>query len=324
MSQSRKIVIIGGVAAGPKAASRARRMDPEAEIIIYTDEKYISYAGCGEPYYIGKVIEEKEKLFARSKEEFETSMGIKIKLQHRVTAIDPQNKTITVENLKEGEKFSDSYDNLVIASGASPIIPPLEGVNFPGIFPVRPIDGVLEMRKRVESGKVKEAVVVGGGYIGLEMAENLAENGIKVTLVELLPQVAPTFDFEVGAAVKKKLQQKGVQVLTETKVLSFKGTPDKGVSEVVTDKGNIPAEMVILSVGVKPNSQLAKAAGIELGVKGAIKTNNKGQTNFPDIYAGGDCAETPFRVTGKPVWIALGSVANRGWESDRNQCGRWG
>ena len=309
--ENKKIIIIGGVAAGTKAASRARRLDSNSEITIFTDEPYISYAGCGEPYYIGGVIEEEAKLFARQPEVFKDQMNIDIKLNHRAVSINPNDKNIIVKNLGNDEEITVPYDKLVIATGASPIVPPLPGVDLPGIFTIRAIDELRELKNKVNKGKVKKAVVVGGGYIGLEMAENLKELGIEVTVVEMGTQLAPTFDHEVAAAVKKTLMENGVEVLTDTKVQSFIGTKDIGVMEVVTDKGKINTDLVIMAVGIKPNTEIAKEAGIELGVKNAISVNNRCQTNFPDIYAGGDCAETTLRITGKPVWIALGSVANR-------------
>lgn len=310
-SKNKRIVIIGGVAAGTKAAAKARRLDPNAEIAIYTDEAYISYAGCGQPYYIGGEILIKDDLLARTPEQFETATQIRIRAKHRATRIEPQKKTVDVLDLDANQPQTVPYDALVIATGALPIVPRIPGTDLPGVFAIRTLPDAEAIRARIDSNRVKEAVVVGGGYIGLEMAENLVKQKVNVTLVEKEPQLAPLFDEEVAGHIRNTLLQQGVHIMTGCALESIHGSNESGVTGVTLAGKEIPADLVILSVGVRPNVQLAKEAGIELGSTGAIKVNSRMQTNFPDIYAGGDCAETVQMATGKPAWIPLGSTANK-------------
>jgi NADPH-dependent 2,4-dienoyl-CoA reductase/sulfur reductase-like enzyme/rhodanese-related sulfurtransferase len=306
-----RIVVIGAVAAGTKAASKARREDPNAVIEIYTDEEYISYAGCGQPYYIGGEIKERDQLLARLPEQFKQLSNIDIFTKHRVTKILPDRKSIEINDLNTNETKTVPYDGLVIATGAAPIVPKLPGVDLPGVYQIRTIPTAIEIREKIDAGQIKNAVVVGGGYIGLEMVENLVENNINVTLVERLPQVAPIFDEEVAIQIKRKLEEKGVTVLLNSSLESVEGTEDTGVQSVTVNGESIKTDLVIMSIGVRPESKLANDAGIEVGSTGAIKVNDKMQTNYPDIYAGGDCVESTQLVTGKPTWVPLGSTANK-------------
>ncbi|MGC9327542.1 MAG: NAD(P)/FAD-dependent oxidoreductase, partial [Candidatus Hinthialibacter sp.] len=310
-SKNKRIVIIGGVAAGTKAAAKARRQDPNAEITIYTDEKYISYSGCGQPYYIGGEIASKDALLARTPEQFHESSGIQVHTRHKVVRIDSNEKIIEILDLNSDQSLTAPYDALVIATGASPIVPPLPGVDLPGVFAVRTIPDAEAMRTMLDAGKVKEAVVVGGGYIGLEMVENLVAHQVKVTVVEREPQLAPLFDEEIASHIRNILRQKNVDIITGSSLEAIHGSNEHGVQNVMVGGREYPADLVVLSVGVRPNVQLAKKSGIELGVTGAIRVDERLQTNLPDIYAGGDCVESIHMVTGKPTWVPLGSTANK-------------
>ncbi len=309
--RTRKIVIIGGVAAGTKTAAKARREDAKAEIVLFTDEKLISYAGCGEPYYIADEIKTKEELLARTAQDFSQANDLQVYTEHRVTKIDPHKNQVEVHDLNHDQQRTESFDILVIATGASPIDPPIPGKEFPGVFKLRTIPDTLAIRERIDSGQAQKAVVVGGGYIGLEMVEALTQRGIQVTLVEQLPQLAPPYDEDLAAHIKTKCEEHGVRVLLNSTLQEIHGDPVSGIQSVTAEDQTVDTDMVLLCVGVRPNVDLAKEAGIELGPTGAIKVNEYLQTNFPHIYAAGDCVETLHMVTGKPVWVPLGSTANK-------------
>ncbi|MBD3266613.1 hypothetical protein GF373_08080, partial [bacterium] len=308
---AQRIIIIGGVAAGAKTAAKARREDPHSEIHIFTDEEYISYAGCGEPYYISGHIQDREKLLARTPEQFDAIYRVQVHPNHRVLKIDPQAKTVEVSNQHANETWSEPYDKLVLATGAKSIMPPIPGNDLPGVFSLRTIPETDAIRSYIDKGNIYEAVVVGGGFIGLEMVEALAERGMKVTLVEKMPFPAPNYDSIVGVHIKNKLEEKGVRVLCESTLEEVIGSPQYGVRTVKVNGEEIHADLVLISVGVRPNVELAREAGIKLGSTGAIQVNDCLQTNIPDIYAAGDCAEVKQMVNGKPTWMPLGSTANR-------------
>lgn len=308
--EKRKLIVIGAVAAGTKAASKARRDNPDLDVKVFTKERYISYAGCGLPYYIGGIIKEKQELLVRSPEDFRTEQGIDIYTEHEVKKIDTAAKKVLVEDLKSGKLSEFPYDKLIIATGASPIVPPLENINLANIFTLRSVTDAFAIRELVDSGAAKKAVVVGGGFIGLETAENLRHRGLDVTIVELVPHILPPFDDEIALYAQNHMESKGVKILTGEKVTGFEGTDGK-VTAVKTTAGNIEADMVILSIGVRPNTAVAAEAGIELGAAGAIKVNKYMETNIKDIYAAGDCAENINLITGKPAWYPMGSTANK-------------
>jgi NADPH-dependent 2,4-dienoyl-CoA reductase/sulfur reductase-like enzyme/rhodanese-related sulfurtransferase len=277
---------------------------------VFTKERYISYAGCGLPYYIGGIIKEKQELLVRSPQDFKLEQGIDIYTEYEVKKINPSEKSVTVENLKTGEISQYSYDKLIIATGASPIVPPLENIGLANIFTLRSVSDAFAIRELLDSGAVKKAVVVGGGFIGLEAAENLKHRGIEVTIVELVPHILPPFDEEIALYAQNHMKSKGVNILTGEKVTGFEGAGGK-VSKVKTSAGDIEADMVILSIGVRANTAIAAEAGIELGVTRAIKVNKYMETNIKDIYAAGDCAENINLITGKPVWYPMGSTSNK-------------
>ncbi|HHT9130792.1 MAG TPA: FAD-dependent oxidoreductase, partial [Candidatus Brocadiaceae bacterium] len=308
-SENKHLLIIGGVAAGMKAAAKARRESPTIKITVVTDEQYISYASCGTPYFIGDIIKDSKKLIVREPAYFKNMHNIDILTRHQATAIDIKSKQVKVKSLENGQDRVFNYDKLIIATGAQPIIPPLPGISLGNIFTLRTVNDALKIKSFVDSRKVKNAVIVGGGLIGLEMAENLVLRGIKVTIVELLDQILPPLDKDMAMLVQNHLNEKGVEVVTSDGVKSFEGNEGSCVAKVITGKRQLPADMVILSIGIKPNTKLAQEAGVEIGTTSAIKVNERMETNVPDIYAVGDCAESIHLVTGKPAWIALGSTA---------------
>ncbi|MGB7605643.1 MAG: FAD-dependent oxidoreductase [Lutisporaceae bacterium] len=308
--EKQRLVVIGAVAAGTKAASKAKRENPDLDVKIFTKEEYISYAGCGLPYYIGGVIKEKNELVVRTPEIFKSEQDIDIFIKHEVSKIDTSSKTVYVTDLSNNKQMEYSYDKLVIATGASPIKPPLENIDLKNIFTLRSVKDAFEIRELVDSGKVNKAVVVGGGFIGLEVAENLKHRGVDVSLIELAPHILPPFDEELALLAQNHMIEKGVNIVTGEKVLGFEGQ-NGVVTKVKSTAGDFDTDIVILSIGVRPNVKFAVDAGIELGVTGSIKVDKYMQTNLKDIFAVGDCAENINLITGLPVWYPMGSTSNK-------------
>lgn len=310
MSEKR-LVVVGGVAAGTKAASKAKREHPDWEVIVFTKDKDVSYAGCGLPYFTGGVIKEREELVVRGPQEFMDEQGIFVLTGRDVTEVNPEAKTVRFKELENGEEHTITYDYLVLATGASPFFPPIEGIKLGNIFPLRTIDHAEAVRTLLEEGTVREAVVVGAGFIGLETAENLALRGIKVTILEMAPLILPGYDEEISLYIKNYLLEKGVQVLTGVKVEGFVGDEENRVRGVKAGEQLIPAQCVIWAGGVRPNVELALKAGLEIGPTRTIAVNQYQETSHPDIYAVGDCTENRNLITGQPAWFALGSTANK-------------
>jgi NADPH-dependent 2,4-dienoyl-CoA reductase/sulfur reductase-like enzyme len=305
-----RIAVIGGVAAGTSAAAKARRTDKDAEIVIFEKGTDISYGGCGLPYYISDVIKEREDLIAFTAEEFEEKYGVEVKIKHEVTDIDAEAKKLTYKNLENGEEKSYEFDKLVIATGATPIKPPFKGVDLENVFTLRNVDNGDAIKTAVQSEEVKDAVIIGAGLIGLEMAESFSDAGLNVKVIELQPQVLPPFSEEMAELVEKELKENGVEVILDDGVDYFKG--NEKLQSVVTQSGReFKADIALLSIGVKANTKLAEKAGIEIGETGAIQVNKKMETNLKDIYAAGDCAESVNILTGEPAWVPLGSTANK-------------
>lgn len=305
-----KIAIIGAVAAGTSAAAKATRTDKDAEIVIFEKGRDISYAGCGLPYYISGVIADRNDVVMNTAQEFRDKYQVEVRLEHEVTKIDSENKKLLYKNLKTGESGKYEFDKLIIATGASPIKPPFKGLDLENIFTLRSIEAAVQIKEAIQKDKVKNAVIIGAGLIGLEMAESFSELGLNVTVIELQDQVLPPFSKEMAAIVAENLKEKGVNLVLEDGVDHFKGS--EKVEKVVTGSGQeIAADLALLSIGIKANSQLAKEAGVEIGESGAIKVNEKLETNLKDIYAAGDCAESKDLLRDKPVWLALGSTANK-------------
>jgi NADPH-dependent 2,4-dienoyl-CoA reductase/sulfur reductase-like enzyme/rhodanese-related sulfurtransferase len=309
--EKKRLIVIGGVAAGTKAASKAKRENPELEVIILTKEKDISYAGCGLPYYVGGIISERKELVVRTAEDFDRDQDITVLTEHEVTKIDPQAKTITYDNKVKAEIKTMAYDSLVLAMGASPVLPKLDGRELANIHTLRTPTDAEAVRKLVDAGKVKDAIVVGAGFIGLEAAENLHHRGVNVTIVEFAPLILPGYDEEMSIYVKNYLIENGVNIRTGVGVSGFVGDETGKVSGVKIGEEELPAQLVIWAGGVKPNVALAKEAGIEIGPTGAIAVNEYQETNIPGIYAAGDCTENTHLITKEKVWFAMGSTANK-------------
>ncbi len=304
-----KIVIVGGVAGGATAAARIRRLDENAEIIIFERSSYISYANCGLPYYIGGVIEDKEDLTLQTPESFYRRFKIKAKVHHEVTDIDVKNKTVLVTDLASGTSFTESYDKLILSPGAKPVLPDFYTENDK-TFTLRTVEDTLKIRAFVEQKQPKTAVIIGGGFIGLEMAENLAELGIKTTIVQRGNHLLPTVDCDMASFIHANFRHHGVQLLLNSGTNKMSITGDH-VSLELADGSTLNADMVVLAVGVTPENTLAKKIGLELGVKGAIKVNAKMETSVPDIYAVGDAVEVKHFITEQDSVIALAGPANK-------------
>lgn len=304
----KKLIVIGGVAAGMSAASKARRIDPNLDITVYTDEEYISYAGCGLPYFIGGVINSKDKLLARTIQDFK-EQNISVNNLSRVESIDPKNKKISITNIRAKTKTEDNYDNLIIATGAGVFVPPLDGVHQKGIFKLRTINDSLDIKDYLNEANPQKIAVIGGGYIGLEMVEAFINKGCRVTLIERASHIIPNMDADMAEILTAYLVSHGVEVRTGETVQGFGG--DGTVESIITDKGEISADFVLLSIGVTPNSGIAEACGIALGAKNAILVDRKMKTNIDSIFAAGDCATAYHIVSGRDSYIPLGTTANK-------------
>lgn len=305
-----KTVIVGGVAGGASAAVRLRRLDENAEIVIFERSGYISYANCGLPYYIGGVITDKEELTLQSPQSFKSRFNIDVRVNHEVVKINPDIKTVTVKNLKSGECFDESYDKLILSPGAKAAVPPLDGVDSGKIFTLRTVEDTFKIKNYLNFEKPQTAVVIGAGFIGLEAAENLAETGIKVTLIEFTDHVLAPFDYDMACQLHGLIKRRGIDLLLNTAVTAFKEENEK--ISVFTDKGRkICADMVIMSVGVTPDTAIAKDAGLKLGVKGSIVVNERMETSCKDIYAVGDAVEVEHYITGKKALVSLAGPANK-------------
>lgn len=303
-----KHVIIGGVAGGATAAARIRRADESAEIILLEKGKYISYANCGLPYYIGGVIADRDKLFVQTPEGFGQRFNIDVRVENEVTAIDTAAKTVTVQKA-DGTSYTESYDKLLLSPGSTPVVPPLKGVDSEGIFTLRNVDDTDRIKQYLTTHKVQDAVVVGGGFIGLEMAENLQYAGARVSIVEMADQVMAPVDFSIASHVHRHLMDQGVGLWLKTGVSHFE--QENGRLRVCfNDGGSIMADMVLLSVGVRANTKLATQASIELGERG-IKVDSYLQTSATDVYAVGDAIEFTHPLTGQPWLNFLANPANR-------------
>ncbi len=302
-----KLLVIGGVAAGTKAAAKFKRVNPEAEVTIVTKGKDISYAGCGLPYYVGGSIPEKEQLIVNTPEKYSALTGAMVYPQREVVALDPAGKKATAKNLRTGAEEVYEYDACIVAGGVSPVVPPLPGLNLPGVFVMRTPDDAIETREYIARDGMKRAVVVGGGFIGLEVAENLLEKGLSVTLIDMAPQIMPGFDTEMANFAVRHLEKKGITVLTGTKLNGVTG--EERAEGVQTDKGLLPADVVILSIGIRPNTGFLQDTGMEM-FKGTILVDAKMATSVPDVYAAGDCAMVKNRLTGERQWSPMGSSAN--------------
>lgn len=300
-----KIVIIGAVAAGTSAAAEIRRNDRTAEIVLYEKDRYISYSGCGMPYYLGNVFTGFDDLVPRDSSFFKQKYNTAVHIMHEVVSIDPATKTLQVRNLLTGQEFHDFYDKLVIATGAGAVKAPIKGNEKKHVFVLRNISDVREIKIFLGMNKPKRAAIIGSGPIGLEMAESLSRLGIKTTMI-YRSSISKGLDPELASLVEEHLKKNGVDLASKASITEI---TDKGVA--LGDGSFYAADIVLLATGVKPSVELAETAGIELGATGAIKVDRRMRTSNPDIYACGDCAEYFHRITGKPVYRPLGSTANK-------------
>ncbi|MFO7734929.1 MAG: FAD-dependent oxidoreductase [bacterium] len=305
-----KIIIVGGVAGGATTAARLRRNDEKAEITLFEKGSHISYANCGLPYYIGNTISERETLFLQTPESFSKKFNLSVKVNTEVKEIDRKNKTIKAENLKTGEIYEEKYDKLLLSPGAVPVKPPITGIDSENIFTLRNVEDTDSIKSKIENSSPRRAVVVGAGFIGLEVAENLHNLGIRTTIVEMADQVMAPLDYELAAEVHQHLKIKGVEFYLGDSVVAFKSSGDREVVELKSGK-KIEADLIILSIGVKPLSTLAEKAGLEISQRGAIVVNDYLQTEDTDIYAVGDAVEFKNPITGKPALPYLAGPANR-------------
>lgn len=305
-----KVVIVGGVAGGASAAARLRRLDEQAEIIVFERTGFVSYANCGLPYYIGGVIEEKSALTLQSPKGFWDRFHITVKTSHEVSAIHPEEHTVEVHNLETGEHFIETYDKLILSPGAHPIRPELPGIDSKRLFCLRTVEDTLRIHSYVQEHKPTSAVVVGGGYIGIEAAENLRELGLEVTLLQRPKQLMNNLDFDMATFVHMKMRDSGINLHLGANVTGFQEVDGRIVTNVA--EGNpITADMVLLAIGVMPESHLAKEAGLQLGMKGAIAVNDRMETSAPDVYAVGDAVQIKHQVTGEDAVISLAGPANK-------------
>lgn len=317
-----KVVIIGGVAGGASAAARVRRLDEQAQIIVFERSGFVSYANCGLPYYIGGVITDQSELTLQTPESFRQRFRIDVRVRHEVRAVDTKNKTVTVCALDTGEVFTETWDKLLFSPGARPTVPDLKGVDGEQVFSLRTVEDTLRIRRFVEERKPAAAVIAGGGYIGIEMAENLSELGVKVTIVQRPAQLLSPFDPDMAVLVHARMRKAGIRLLLSTAVAGFEQEEGR-VRTLLKDKEPLTSDMVILAIGVTPDTQLAKSAGLELGMKGSILVNDRMETSAPDVYAVGDAVQVKHYVTGSDALIALAGPANKqGRIAADNICGR--
>ena len=300
-----KTVIIGGVAGGATAAARLRRLDEKAEIIILERGEYVSFANCGLPYYIGGVITDRGDLTLQTPQSFKARFNIDVRVLNEAIKVSPDAKTITVKDLRTGETYEETYDNLILSMGAEPIRPNIEGADGSNVFTLRNIPDTLKIKNYIDTAKPRSAVVIGGGYIGVEMAENLVEAGLKVAIVELADHLIAPLDFDMAADVHRYIKSKGIDLHLNNGVKAING------NTVILQNGEITADMIILSVGVRPETAIAKESGIDLNPRGSIIVDNKMQTNIPNIYAVGDAVEVEDFITKKPAFIPLAGPANK-------------
>lgn len=316
-----KVVIIGGVAGGATAAARIRRLDEQAEIIVFERSGFISYANCGLPYYIGGAIEDKNELTLQTPESFWKRFRVKMNVRHEVTAIHPESKTVTVENLESGTVFTESYDKLILSPGAKPIKPNFNGIDSNRIFMLRTVEDTLKIKKYTEDRHPRSAVVIGGGFIGIEVAENLRDLGMTVTLVEAADQLMAPFDGDMASFIHAEVRKNGVDLKLSHMVEGFADT-DNGIDVNLKDADTLHTDMVVMAIGVAPETALAKGAGLELGIKGSIVVNDRMETSVSDIYAVGDAVQIKNFVTDTDTLISLAGPANKqGRIAADNICG---
>ncbi len=316
-----KVVIVGGVAGGATAAARIRRLDEQAQIVVFERSGYISYANCGLPYYIGDVITDPEELTLQTPESFFNRFRVEMKVRHEVIALHPERKSVSVRNLTTGEVFEETYDKLLLSPGAKPTQPRLPGVGIEKLFTLRTVEDTFRIKNHINQNHPRSAVLAGGGFIGLELAENLRELGMEVTIVQRPKQLMNPFDADMAAFIHSEMRKHGVRLALGHTVEGFE-EKDGGVDVLLKDEGPLHADMVVLAIGVTPDTALAKEAGLELGIRGSILVNDRMETSVADIYAVGDAVQVKHAVTGEPALISLAGPANKqGRIAADNICG---
>lgn len=316
-----KVIIVGGVAGGATAAARIRRLDESAEILVFERSGYVSYANCGLPYYIGGVITDPEELTLQTPESFWERFRVSMKVHHEVTAIHPEQKTVTVRNLETGSVFEESYDKLLLSPGARPTQPELPGTGLDRLFTLRTVEDTFRIHEFVNRNKPRSVILAGGGFIGLELAENFREQGLEVTIVQRPRQLMNPFDPEMAAFIHAKMRKKGVRLMLGHSVEGFR-EKDGAIQVLLKEEEPLSADMVVLAIGVTPDTPLARQAGLELGIKGSILVNERMETSVPDIYAVGDAVQVKHFVTGEDTLISLAGPANKqGRIAADNICG---
>lgn len=316
-----KVVIVGGVAGGATAATRIRRLDEQAEILVFERSGYISYANCGLPYYIGGVIENPQQLTLQTPESFFSRFRVHMKVHHEVTAIHPERKTVSVKNLESGEIFEESYDKLLLSPGAKPTQPRLPGVGIDKLFTLRTVEDTFRIKEYIDQNHPKSAVLAGGGFISLELAENLRELGMDVTIVQRPKQLMNPFDSDMASFIHSEMRRHGIKLALGHTVEGFVEKED-GVEVLLKEEPSLCADMVVMAIGVTPDTHLAKEGGLELGIKGSILVNDRMETSIPDIYAVGDAVQVKHYVNGQEALISLAGPANRqGRIAADNICG---
>ena len=305
-----KLVIIGGVAGGASAAARARRLDENAGIVLFERGEYVSFANCGMPYHIGGEIKERDDLLVATPQRLKDRYNIDVRLRSEVTAVDVRSKTIEVTDLQNGRNYRESYDKLILSPGAKPVVPPIPGVDLPGVFTLRDMLDMDRIIRHLDENGVKEAVVVGGGYIGVEMAENLSRKGIGVSIFELAEQILLPFDYEMAAIVENHLRENGIDIMLGDAVAAVEQA-DKRLRVKTKNGMEKTTDLIILCIGVRPETDLARKAGLAIGSKGGIRVDEHLRTSDPDVFAVGDAVEVKEIVTGKPMVIPLAGPANK-------------
>lgn len=304
-----RIIIIGGVAAGATAASKARRCCADREIELYDKAKTISYAGCGLPYMISGVVQEEKKLIARKPEQFKKKDGVTVFTEHNVEGIDTDRHMLRIRDLKEGRVFEREYAKLLIATGASPFVPSMEGKGIEGVFTLRSFEDAIAIMDFIKSRNPKKALIVGAGPIGLEMCESFCRLGMKTTLIEGAAQIAPLIDSDYSERIQKTIENEGVECRTGESIRAIYG--NRNVERIATDAEEYEADIVLLAIGIRPSAEIAANAGIEIGEKGAVKVGDGMRTSAEDVFAAGDCATSKHVLTGEEVWIPLGSTSRK-------------
>lgn len=316
-----KVIIVGGVAGGASAAARLRRLDENAQIIVFERSGYISYANCGLPYYVGGVIEEQNELTLQTPDSLWERFRIDVRVRHEVTSVDTSNKLVTVHGLDTGREYTESYDKLILATGAKPTVPQMAGVELENVFSLRTVEDTLRIRRYVEDKQPKSVVIAGGGYIGIEMAENLCELGIQTTIVQRPAQLMAPLDSDMAALVHAKMRSHGVRLKFGSSVIGFE-KDGNAVKTLLKDESPLSSDMVILAIGITPDTSLAKEAGLKLGIRGSIIVNEKMETSAKDVYAVGDSVQVKNFVTCEDALISLAGPANKqGRIAADNICG---